>query len=166
MLAHNPELLNAGYQWSESDRETAIQGAAQVGNASIAEYLLDRGAPLDICTAAMLGRKDEVERRLHADSDSIHVTGAHGIPLLPHAALSGDLELVKLVYGRGAESGGTLGLHNAVMKGNYEVVRWLVEKAHPDINAKNYQGKTPLAVAKERNFRDISRFLNEHGAIA
>ena len=166
MLADNPELLNAEYQWGANDRETAIQGAAQLGNAPIAEYLLEKGVPLDICTAAMLGRKDEVGRQLLADSYNIHATGAHSIPLLPHAALSGNLELVQLVFRRGADTGSSLALQNAVMKGNLDIVRWLIEKTSPDINAKNFQGKTPLAVARERNFGDIARFLQDRGATA
>src|SRR5260370_10688026 len=71
ILEQNPELLNASYAWSETDHETAIQVAAQVGSATVATYLLERGAPLEICTAAMLGRRDEVERRISDRSDSI-----------------------------------------------------------------------------------------------
>src|SRR5947199_10632453 len=64
MLEERPDLLNAPYAWTESDHETAIQAAAQVGSVPVAEYLLENGAPLEICTAAMLGRKEEVERRI------------------------------------------------------------------------------------------------------
>ncbi len=48
MLEENPELLNASYAWSETDHETAVQGAAQVGNAPLATYLLEQGAPLEL----------------------------------------------------------------------------------------------------------------------
>src|SRR5438093_13568825 len=85
MLAENPQLLNASYQWNDNDRETAIQAAAQVGSAQVARYLIDNGAPLEICTAAMLGQRDEVERPLADDTRSASATGAHGIPLLPDA---------------------------------------------------------------------------------
>jgi small subunit ribosomal protein S3 len=69
MLAEYPTLLNVAYKWKENDLETAIQGAAHVGNVAIAEFLLTRGAPLEICTAAMLGRKKDVEHLLHEDLD-------------------------------------------------------------------------------------------------
>ena len=163
MLKENPELLNASYAWSASDHETAIQGAAQVGSVPVARYLLEKGAPLEICTAAMLGRKDEVEQRIRDKPDTINAKGAHGIPLLPHAAWSGDLELVQFLFQNGAEAGSSSALHNAVTRGNYDLVVWLVENASPDLNSKNFQGKSPLSVAIERKQETIAHFLREHG---
>ncbi len=122
MLAENPQLLNASYQWNDNDRETAIQAAAQVGNAQVARYLIDKGAPLEICTAATLGQRDEVERRLKDDPG------------------------------------------NAVAKSNYEIARWLLENAEPDIGSKSFQGKTPLMVATERKDEKIAQLLVAHGA--
>src|SRR6266516_2114995 len=133
VLGKNPQLLSASYQWNDNDRETAIQAAAQVGNAQVARYLLDNGAPLEICTAAMLGQRDK-------------------------------LELGQLAYSHGAKSGTTLALHNAVAKSNYEIARWLLENAEPDIGSKNFQGKTPLMVATERKDEKIAQLLRGHGA--
>jgi ankyrin repeat protein len=45
-----------------------------------------------------------------------------------------------------------------------EIVRWLLQNANPDVNAKNYQGKTPLTVAMERNQKEIVSLLKEHEA--
>ena len=164
MLAQHPQLLKAGHPWSESDRETAIQAAAQVGSVAVAEYLLAKGAPLDICTAAMLGRANDVERFLENDPESIRATGAHGIPLLPHAALSGKQELVQMLVQRGARDGMPSALHNAVSKGHQEVARWLLENGKPDLNWKNFQGKTALAVALERKDLGLESLLRQHGA--
>jgi uncharacterized protein len=164
MLKENPELLNASYAWSETDHETAIQGAAQVGSVAVAAYLLDRGAPLEICTAAMLGRKDEVERRIREQPGNINSKGAHGIPLLPHAAWSGDLELAQYLFRNGAKTGSSSALHNAVTRGYYDLVVWLVENASPDIDSKNFQGKTPLSVAIERKHETIAQLLRQHRA--
>jgi uncharacterized protein len=165
MLAENPKLLNASYRWNENDTETAIQAAAQVGNVNIAEFLLKQGAPLEICTAAMLGMRDYVERRLSANPLDVDAKGAHGIPLLPHAVWSDNLPLVQRVFERGAKSGATLALHNAVSKGNYEIVEWLVDNAGPDLRAKNFQGKTMVTVATERQYDRIVALLKNHGAI-
>ena len=164
MLAENPKLLNASYPWSENDSETAVQAAAQVGSAVVAQFLLKQGAPLEICTAAMLGMQDEVARRLNKDPRNANATGAHGIPLLPHTVWSENPRLVQLVFEKGAKSGATLALQNAVSRGNYEIVQWLVENAGPDIKAKNFQGKTPLAVATDRKNDRIIAFLKQHGA--
>lgn len=114
LLAQNSQLLNMTYQWGENDRETAIMGAAQVGSVGVAEYLLSRGAPLDICTAAMLGRKKDVEGFLVRDATAIKSKGAHGIPLLSHAGHSGNVELVAMLVQRGATDGMSSALHNAV----------------------------------------------------
>jgi ankyrin repeat protein len=164
MLAEKPELLDAAYAWTESDHETAIQGAAQVGNVPIAEYLLERGAPLEICTAAMLGRKEEVEARIRNDPGSINSTGAHGIPLLTHAAWSGNLKLVQDLFRNGAKTGSSSALQNAVIRGYYDLVAWLVENASPDVNAENFEGKTPLSLAIERKQETIAQLLKDHGA--
>jgi len=165
MLAENPKLLNASYRWNENDTETAVQAAAQVGSANVAQFLLKQGAPLEICTAAMLGMQDEVDHRLTEDPRNTNATGAHGIPLLPHAVWSEDPRLVQLVFERGAKSGATLALHNAVSRGNYGIVEWLLDNAGPDVQAKNFQEKTPLTVASERNNDSIVALLKKHGAI-
>jgi ankyrin repeat protein len=164
MLSQQPELLKAAYPWNENDRETPIQAAAQMGDVAIAEYLLEKGAPLEICTAAMLGRKDAVERFLAEDPGLIQVTGAHGIPLLTHAVLSGNLELVQFLFQRGARTGVSPALHSAVSRGYSDIVRWLLENGKPDVNWKNFQGKTALTVAIEREDGRIVALLKEHGA--
>jgi len=164
MLAENPKLLNASYRWNENDTETAVQAAAQVGSANVAQFLLQQGAPLEICTAAMLGMRDEVERRLNDDPQNANAIGAHGIPLLPHAVWSENPRLVQLVFDRGAKSGATLALHNAVMRGNCEIIEWLLDNAGPDVRAKNFQGRTPLEVATERNNERVVELLRRHGA--
>jgi uncharacterized protein len=165
MLAENPALLTTGYQWNENDNETPIQAAAQVGNKPIAEYLLEQGAPLDICTAAMLGRRKEVQSQLDADPIQVKATGAHGIPLLPHAVWSDDQDLVRYLFERGATNASSLALHNAILKGNYDLVQWLLDNASPDINAKDYRGRTPLEVALERKQNDIASLLRDRGAV-
>src|SRR5438309_9667377 len=114
MLAGNPKLLNASYRWNENDSETAVQAAAQVGNRNVAQFMLKQGAPLEICTAAMLGMRDEVENRLNEYPRNFNATGAHGIPLLPHAVWNENLRLVILVFERGANPDSTIALHNAV----------------------------------------------------
>lgn len=164
MLAEDPALLNQAYQWKENDTETAIQAAAQLGNANIIEFLLEKGASLEVCTAAALGRRQEVEHRLNKDPGMAKAVGAHGIPLLAHAVWSNDLALVELVYKRGAVSGADLALNNAIMKGNPEIVEWLVRSAKANVNSKNYEGKPLLTVAKERKKENIVQLLSRFGA--
>lgn len=164
MLAENPALLNAAYEWSEHDFETALQGAAHVGNVVVAEFLLAQGAPLDICTAAMLGRKEEVERLLRDNPDLIQATGGHNIPLLAHAAHSENLPLLQLLVEKGAQSGISSALHIAVSRGDEAIVRWCLENGQPDLGWKNYEGKTALTAAKVRQHETIIQLLQDWGA--
>jgi uncharacterized protein len=163
-LAENPALLNQAYKWNENDYETAIQAAAQIGSVHIIEFLLEKGAPLEICTVAVLGRRDELERRLDENPESAKAVGAHGIPLLPHVVWSNNLDLVKLVYKRGATTGANLALHNAIVKGNEGIVEWLIDNAGADPNSKNYEGKPMLTVAKEGKREKIIQLLQKRGA--
>ncbi len=163
MLAEHPGLLNLRHQWSEDDSETAIQAAAQVGSVPIVEYLLDHGAPLDICTAAMLGRKDVVERMLDEDPALINARGAHGIGIMPHAAMSNNLELAQVLYERGAKSGMSLALGNAVQHGDARMARWILEVGQPDLDWKNYEGKSLMTIASETGTQDMVELLRVHG---
>src|SRR5438105_5136935 len=78
LLAQHPQLLNA----MSSLGESPIQAAAQTAQREIAQYLLAAGAPLDICTAAMLGEREQVEKMLAADASLALSRGAHGIPAM------------------------------------------------------------------------------------
>jgi ankyrin repeat protein len=125
----------------------------------VAEYLLSLGAPLDICTAAMLGRTEAVTRLLKVDPANLQATGAHGIPLLAHAALSGNVELTQLLIQRGARAGLSMALSNAVNQGHVDLTRWLLEHATPDVKWKNFQGKTALELALENGDEEIAELL-------
>lgn len=162
LLAQHPQLLHAAYEWGPDDHESAIQAAAHVGNRLIALYLLERGAPLEICTAAMLGRREEMEQILARDPSVIATKGAHGIPLLTHAALSGDAGLIQLLYERGATTGATAALVNAAALGHIAAVRWLLEHASPKLDWKNFQGKTAQMLAEDRGHQEIVQLLQQY----
>lgn len=164
MLGEHPKLLNLAHEWSPGDTETALQGAAHVGSVPVAEYLLGQGAPLDICTAAMLGRRADVDRFLDEDREQINALGAHGISLLCHAALSGDVPLVEMLHSRGATGGSDLALSLAVGKGHVAMTRWLLQHASPDLTWKNFQGKTALESAIANGNEEIAALLRSHGA--
>jgi uncharacterized protein len=162
MLEAEPKLLNEAFEWRPGDFETALQGAAHVGNVDIAEYLLQKGAPLELPSAAMLGRRDFIEQMLEANPDAIHTTGAHGITLLTHAAISGDTALVSSLYERGATGGADMALNLAVDCGYRDTVKYLLENAGPDLNWKNFKGLTALEIARQRNDPEMIALLERH----
>jgi hypothetical protein len=90
MLNSQPALLNATWDWGGGDFETAIEGAGHMGNKEIAEYLLSKGARMNIFCAAMLGKLDIVQSMLTAFPNLKTSKGPHGLMLLHHAKKGGD----------------------------------------------------------------------------
>lgn len=90
MLGQEPALINATWDWGGGDWETALGGAAHVGNRNIAQYLLANGARFDLYAAAMLGELELVKQVLTIFPNLRHTPGAHGIPLLAHAQRGGE----------------------------------------------------------------------------
>jgi len=64
-LREHPELVYA----RSSAGETPLGAAAHVGARDIAVYLLEQGADMDICAAAMLGDVEAVRGYLEADPE-------------------------------------------------------------------------------------------------
>src|SRR5215467_8256989 len=90
LLAQEPALLNAAWDWGGGDWETALGAASHMGRKDIALYLLERGARMDIFAAAMLGQVAIVEAILKAFPNARYLFGPHGIPLLAHAKAGGQ----------------------------------------------------------------------------
>jgi ankyrin repeat protein len=98
LLAQEPGLVNATWDWGGGDFETALGAASHMGRRDIARFLLDHGARLDIFAAAMLGRLTIVKAALEAYPDAINTPGPHGIPLITHAEIGGDEAKAVLEY--------------------------------------------------------------------
>ena len=90
LLAHEPALVKASWDWGGGDFETGLGAAAHMGNREIALYLLGNGASLDLFAAAMLGYVDVVQEMLAKHPELRNAKGAHGIPLLVHAQQGGE----------------------------------------------------------------------------
>jgi len=165
LLAEHPALLNQPATWGE----LALGAAAQTGQVEIAEHLLALGAPLDICTAAMLGRGAEVAALLPKEPQGANATGAHGIPLLYHAVITGHQDIAEMLLARGADvnggRGGSPALHGAVMFNRPELAEWLLHHG-ADANIPNHDGKTPLAAAREMKRDAVAEILRTHGGTA
>ena len=90
LLAQHPALLNATWDWGGGDFETGLGGASHMGSRHIAEFLISRGARMDLFTAVMLGRLDIVTAMLSAYPALLQSRGPHGLTLLHHAREGGD----------------------------------------------------------------------------
>ena len=164
LLGQYPVLVNAVATWGE----TPIQAAAQTGQKEIAKILLGAGAPLDICTAAMLGMKEQVKSMLHANSSLVLAIGAHEIPVMYYPILHNHIDIAELLlsYGGDINAGErkVTALHGAVMFGQKATVLWLLEHG-AQVNLTDFEGKTPLKRALERQQEDTAELLRRHGAI-
>ena len=90
LLALEPGLVNATWDWGGGDFETGLGAACHMGRRDIAEFLLENGARLDLFAATMLGKLDIVRAALTAYPAAIHTPGPHGIPLVAHAQAGGN----------------------------------------------------------------------------
>ena len=89
LLEKEPALLNATMDWGGGDWETGLGGASHVGRRDIVEYLLAKGARIDIFCAAMMGQLDAVKAFLTLQPALIDAKGPHGISLHSHARTGG-----------------------------------------------------------------------------
>jgi len=162
ILAEHPQLVNAQARWGE----TPLQAAAQMGNIEITEYLLDRGALLDICTAAMLGLADTVHILLTDDPRLARATGAHGLPVLYFAVIHGGMQIAEMLRRHGAMvnagEGAATPLHAAAMFNRPEMAAWLL-KHGARRDAKDGNGKTALQIAEEKGHAAVAEILRRRG---
>ena len=58
LLDKEPLLINGLMDWGAGDWESGLGGASHMGRHDIVEFLLERGARIDIFTATMMGQLD------------------------------------------------------------------------------------------------------------
>lgn len=160
LLAWQSQLINRRATWNE----TALGAAAHTAQVAIAEFLLSVGAPLDICTATMLGRAAVVRRMLGADPALAQARGAHDLPVLYYAAIQGRVDLAELLARHGADvDADGAPLHGAIAFDQPATVEWLLEhSARPD---RMRAGRTPLEAAQARGNAEVIDVLRRHGAV-
>lgn len=95
----------------------------------------------------------------------IDVANRRGETALMLAALHGQLDVARLLVGRGAEVNrkGWTALHYAATNGHAEVVRYLLDQ-NAYIDAQSANRTTPLMMAARHGHADVVRLLIEAGA--
>jgi hypothetical protein len=89
LVARQPTLAKATFDWGFGDWETSLGAASHVGHRGIAELLLANGAHPTIFSAAMLGQLETVKAFVAASPGVQRTKGPHSIPLLSHAIAGG-----------------------------------------------------------------------------
>lgn len=98
LLEREPGLLNAAVDWGGGDWETALGGASHMGRRDIVDYLLSKGARLDLFCATMLGQTEAVRGYLTLQPSLIDAKGPHGFSLHFHAQVGGENAAETLAY--------------------------------------------------------------------
>jgi hypothetical protein len=131
LYAQCPDLLLTRSTWDE----IGVEAAAHMGREDMATYFLDKGSPVSLCTACMLGLTDEVKKLLAEDANRVHERGAHDFPALWYTAFGAERpEFLELLLASGAD------IH-AGMMGN--TIAQLAEK-------KNYNRLLEIVQARRR----------------
>ena len=98
MLNDHPNLIYSVWDWGNGDFEMCIGAAGHVGNKEIANYLLDKGARINLFVLTMLGKTELVKPIIEEYPQFLNVAGPHGFTLLHHAKRGGDDAKELLAY--------------------------------------------------------------------
>jgi ankyrin repeat protein len=161
MLAQDPALADLRAE----NGETPVTAALYRGHQAIVDAVLNAGAPVDVFTAAALGRGEVLEARLDENPEALNAFSYDGWTPLHLAAFFGRLPIVTFLIGRGADlsarssnSINNTPLHAAVAGGRVESALALIE-AGSDVNAPDGGGHTPLHIAAEAGYVPIVEAL-------
>jgi ankyrin repeat protein len=168
-LEADPALIRARNEQGDS----VLLAAIYAGRQEIFEFLLEKGAPVDLFEASALGQNDIVAGQLEQDPELIRAYSHDGWTALHLAAFFGRREMAALLIDRGAPIDArsrqtrfareNTPLHAAAANRQTAVAELLIERG-ADVNARDGSGFTPLGLAaNSRNDLLISALL-EHGA--
>lgn len=161
-----PTLAMTRATWDE----LAIEAAAHMGLAPMAQFLADLGAPVSTCTATLLGAQDLVKRLVQEDRGCLRERGAHDIALLAYTAFAAErVEIAEFLLEAGADvharSLGQTTLHFAAGKGHVELARLLLDRGADVNSTAKVRGadRTPLAIALETKQTKMADLLSGRG---
>jgi len=132
--------------------ETPLLLAAAHANKEVCQYLLKKGAALDLFTAIVLGMREEVAKMLKADAKLVNRTDeVRGEAPLFWAIAQGDLEMMQQLLRAHADvnaaaKDGNTPLHTACWHDNVPAIKLLIENG-ASVNTAGSEGDHPLHYA-------------------
>jgi ankyrin repeat protein len=172
-LAAVQSLLDADPSLASAKNESgasAVLMSVYTGRREIRDFLLSRGATLELYDAAAVGNLDRVTQIIEKDPSLSRSFSPDGFPVVALAAVFGHLPVARYLAKHGAvvdapatNGSGYNALTGAVTSGHTEIVRWLLESgANP--NYRYGPGYSPLLAAAANGHLEIVRLLLDHGA--
>lgn len=158
ILTEHPDLINATATW----KETPIEAATQMGNRDLMQFLIDHGAPVDFFTALAMAQVERARTDLQADPKLAQARGVHELPALYFAAIGRSVPAAQMLLDAGADvnarAEAAAAIHGAVMGGNPEMVRFLVESG-ADVSLPDYKGRDARNLAQDMGRSDIAKLI-------
>ena len=146
---------------------TPLRDAVSCGHMETARYLVQRGAHVDLASAAGLGWTGWVAKRISDHPEQTDFIDDWRYTPLCYAVAGGSAGTAEIVLSHGADithtfdDGGTL-LELATPYGYHDLIAVLL--AHgADVNAKNKAGQTALDFAIKYKQEDAAQLLRDHG---
>lgn len=94
------DLLLTRSTWDE----IAVEAAAHMGREDMANFFIEKGSPVSLSTACMLGLMGDVKKLLAEDPNRVHERGAHDFPAIWYAAFGKErADMLELLLDGGAD---------------------------------------------------------------
>ena len=153
-----------------SARDVALSVAAFEGHLDLVEYLVEElGAnvnALDFDGSPPLHCIEDLDviNYLVENGADVHIRDDEGYSTIKYAVLSSNIDVIRCLVKNGAnikekdEDEDSL-LHTAACCGHVEVVKCLVEEYCLEIEDLNFDGQTPLDLAREKEQEEVIEYL-------
>jgi len=136
----------------------------------ICDFLISRGAALELHEAAAAGDLARVKKLIEKDMALARSYSPDGFPVVALAAVFGNFEVAKYLHAKGADinaaatnGSGYNALTGAVTSGHTEIVKWLLENG-AEANYRYSNNYSPLLNAAANGHLEILKLLQAHGA--
>lgn len=174
-VASGPRISTA---YLEPQDHTALALGAESGYMEIMEFLIDKGADMNVkdgrgmtalIRAVVLERPDVMKFLIKKGAD-VNARDKKGKTALMYAVDRKPVnrEVVKLLVDKGADlnagdNDGMTALMEAAKRGNLDAVKLLIDRG-ADVNVKDKYGRTPLSYAFTKGKTAVAQYLKSHGA--
>jgi len=166
LLDQDTALLSAKNTQSQSPVLFSIYNRQK----EICDFLVSRGAVLELHEAAAAGDLARVRELVDKDAALARSYSSDGFPVVALAAFFGNLEIGKYLHAKGADinaaatnGSGYNALTAAVTSGHTEIVKWLLENG-ADPNYRYANNYSPLLNAAANGHLEILKLLQARGA--